>query len=279
MGSQSREAWQALVDLGKREHWLISADDIANDTSAETLGSGGFGSVHAGLLHASPIALKTAHGADNACISTATTTLANELRILRHLRHPYVVSWFGACIDPNQMKFSLVFERVDGECLYSCLDSQTIDQYADGRLRILENVACALCYLHAQAPKIVHGDIKDSNIMVERWEAKPRARLLDFGLSLVVERDSSLLGASWRWAAPESLPRPHRVQPSSDVFSFGRLLHRVLTGQKPLAGISKQRSVQIFAEHGLLWTPAWQENYFCKIWLVVLGCSLKSALW
>jgi len=155
-------------------------------------------------------------------------------------------------------------ERISGECLRSCLDMQTLDMYADGRLVILENIACALWYLHAHRPNIIHGDIKDSNIMVERWADKPRARLLDFGLSMIVEPRSSLLGASWRWAAPECLLSCQHVQLSSDVFSFGRLLHRVLIGQTPLAGISMRRTVQTFAEHGLLWTPAWHDNTYLR---------------
>jgi len=47
------------------------------------------------------------------------------------------------------------------------------------------------------------------------------------------------------------------LTPSSDVFSFGRLLHRVLTGQRPLSGVSQRATAKLFAEFGLLWEPAW----------------------
>jgi len=107
-GTTSKGTWQALVDLGRREHWLIPADDIADDPSVGLLGTGGFGSVRAGFLLGSPMALKTPHVADSPRISAVTTALANELRIMRHLRHPYLVMWYGACVDPYQTKLSMV---------------------------------------------------------------------------------------------------------------------------------------------------------------------------
>jgi len=255
--SQVRRLSQALADLGHREHWLIPAEDIIREPSATPLGRGGFGSVYAGCLHGASVALKYPHGVDDFVISAGTVALTNELRILRHVRHPNIVMWHGACIDPDQILFVLVFEKIDGEPLHAWLEEQKLDEHVNGKFWVLENIACALRYLHVQSPNILHGDIKDSNIMVERLERRPRARLLDFGLSRIIKENSSLLGASWRWAAPEVLLNTSRLSPASDVFSFGRLFHRVLSGQRPLFGIKHATSARLFAAHSLVWMPAW----------------------
>jgi len=250
--SSLQKDWEELVDLGRREHWLIPAKDIAKIEPDMMLGKGGFGSVHAGLLHGSPIASK-----EPAQWHRATFALANELCVLRRIRHPNIVILHGACIDPSQKRISLVFEKIEGETLHSYLDSKRVNKHVDSRYCVLENISCALRYLHEQKPKIVHSDLKDTNVMVEMWEGRPRARLLDFGLSCLATRSSSLVGGSWRWAAPELFSCTKKARPSSDVFSFGRILHRVLTSQTPLTGVREKSTVELFFTRGILWTPCW----------------------
>jgi len=249
--------WRALMDLGKREHWLIPEGNIIRAGSESVLGRGGFGSVHKGCLYGCPIALKTPVVRNETHLHQTTFALANELRVLRLLRHPNIVILHGACINLTEGGVTLVLELIDGVSLQHCLDTGNIDKYVLGRWVVLENIACAMRYLHAQTPTIVHSDLKDTNIMVEKWKDKPRARLLDFGLSQIVAKNSNLAGGSWRWAAPEFYEGRSQARPSSDVFSLGRLLHRVLTGERPLSGISEKWTMQLFATQGLLWMPTW----------------------
>jgi len=252
--------WEALADLGEKEHWLIPAEDVDQSTEGALLGRGGFGSVREGLLHGSPVALKDPHYIEATDLQRATVALANELRVLRRLRHPNVVILHGACINPNKMSLSLIFEKIDGETLNCYLASKRVDKHANSRYHVLENVSCALRYLHEQSPRIVHSDLKDTNVMVEMWEGRPRARLLDFGLSRLATPSSSLVGGSWRWAAPELFKRTKTAKPSSDVFSFGRVLHCVLTGQMPLTGVRERATAQLFFNQGIVWTPCWYEQ-------------------
>jgi len=101
-------------------------------------------------------------------------------------------------------------------------------------------ISLALLYLHTRQPCIVHGDIKDTNILVEATSRIPRAKLLDFGLARVITRNAKPTGGTLSWMAPEQILTPHKPPlPSYDVFSFGRLVGFIVTGQRPLQGISR----------------------------------------
>merc|ERR1719265_346321 len=100
--------------------------------------------------------------------------------------------------------------------------------------RVMLDVCSALRYLHSHRPPIVHGDLKGSNVFVEFVDAPtPRAKLLDFGLSRIVSKDSAPLSGTPNWMAPEITTGKVKPSPRADVFSLGLLLHFIVTGLKP----------------------------------------------
>jgi len=58
----------------------------------------------------------------------------------------------------------LVLECVHGPDLHQYVVRHSSDAEVCNRFRLLMDVACALRYLHAQQPQIVHGDLKGSNV-------------------------------------------------------------------------------------------------------------------
>jgi len=198
------------------------------------LGFGGFGQVIAAVLHGRTVAVKTAKSDK---VDSGLSALVNELRVFRHVRHPNLVQFYGAVLDVVQSQVALVFELVHGITLDRLMTSSSASPIASTRYCILMDVCCALWYLHRQQPPIVHGDIKPNNIMVEQVEAKPRAKIIDFGLSTVMARSESRRGGTRSWCAPEALQSiVYKPRTSADVFSFGWLLHFVLTGMEPYGG-------------------------------------------
>merc|ERR1719356_1284607 len=114
------------------------------------------------------------------------------------------------------------------------------------RHHILVDVCCALRYLHAQRPSVVHGDLKASNILVEDWRTRAHPKLVDFGLSRLLTRKAKPLGGTLTWMAPELIQKPGMPPaPSADVFSFGRLAYFVTTGIAPLSGIDPRQIVKM----------------------------------
>jgi len=163
-------------------------------------------------------------------------SLVTELRMLRRMRHPNIVLFYGACIDTATMDIMLVLEYVRGPTVTRILTEHPEALNSLDRCKILSDCCCALRYLHGSHPVVVHGDIKGCNILMETVGVVWRAKLVDFGLSALLTRNvSGRTGGTLKWAAPEVLRDacPHPT-PASDMFSFGRLIFFVVTSRPPL---------------------------------------------
>src|SRR5262249_40546665 len=100
---------------------------------------------------------------------------------------------------------------------------------------LLEWICDAVGYAHRK--NIVHRNLKPSNIMlVAEKNGKEAVRILDFGIAKAV---STIFGAPLRIAgssyyiSPEQTFANARIDQSSDIYSLGVILFRMLTGQLP----------------------------------------------
>jgi len=255
---------EKVVSLGQQEQWLVGSKDLKID-AGHILGAGSFGVVVGGWFHGSPVAVKTTKHASDVAGIEHLVTIANEIRILRHVRHPNIVLFHGACIESVNGEIMLVLERVQGPDLYNYVTSHSSDAEVCNRYRLLMDVACALRYLHAQKTQIVHGDLKGSNVLVE--EAMPRAKLVDFGLSRLLTKGVRSLGGTLNWMAPEIICRRSRPKASADAFSFGRVTYMVITCRKPLEGVRRRVIVDMAKSaitHTLLWDEGRPLHQECK---------------
>src|SRR5690606_36918189 len=96
---------------------------------------------------------------------------------------------------------------------------------SEARLRIARGLISGLAYAHAR--KIVHADIKPSNVFLcEDGEAK----ILDFGIARAAERDAVFdaddIGALTVDYASAEMLAGERPRPSDDVYALGCLLFR-----------------------------------------------------
>jgi serine/threonine protein kinase len=90
----------------------------------------------------------------------------------------------------------------------------------------------------------VHGDLKGENIMVD--SAAPRAKLLDLGLARLLTKNVKALGGSFKLMAPEVILLPDlKARAPSDVFSFGRIVYMILSGEEPLGNFQLQSIVEM----------------------------------
>eukprot|EP00931_Biecheleriopsis_adriatica_P049173 TRINITY_DN28434_c0_g1_i1.p1 TRINITY_DN28434_c0_g1~~TRINITY_DN28434_c0_g1_i1.p1 ORF type:complete len:665 (+),score=111.88 TRINITY_DN28434_c0_g1_i1:55-1995(+) len=235
---------QAMIKLGQQENWHIESDQLQFSPTG-LLGKGGFGAVMLGSYARAAVALKT-HSPRQPF--RALKALANELRIMRHIRHPCIVTFYGACVLPKSECLVLCEEYIDGKDLYQSLCKSKDCLHGHQRYEVLLDVCNALSYLHSS--RIVHGDVKPHNVILQG--SGKRAKLVDFGLSIGIGWRKAL-GGSIEWMAPELLQNTalcesgrksfitgkHPLSASTDIFSFGRLLFFVTTGEKPLAGMKK----------------------------------------
>jgi len=86
---------------------------------------------------------------------------------------------------------------------------------------------------------VIHRDIKASNILFEENDIMGKVLLGDFGLARFLSeynQESSnmytIMGGSPRYMAPE-LAEGKEPSPASDIYSFGVVLFRMMTGKAP----------------------------------------------
>ncbi|WP_255508164.1 protein kinase [Myxococcus sp. AB036A] len=159
-----------------------------------------------------------------------------EARLLSAVEHPAVVRIvdFGESGDHA----CLVMEFVEGESLYDVL---TPGPMPPGRaLPLLQQLAEGLAAIHDKG--IIHRDLKPENVFISKSARGEQARLLDFGIARLVEPDaaSSVSQIGVVLGTPEYLSPEQavgaKVDTRSDLYSFGVLTYRVLSGRLPFDG-------------------------------------------
>eukprot|EP00928_Gymnodinium_smaydae_P064972 TRINITY_DN4818_c0_g1_i2.p1 TRINITY_DN4818_c0_g1~~TRINITY_DN4818_c0_g1_i2.p1 ORF type:complete len:748 (-),score=50.91 TRINITY_DN4818_c0_g1_i2:219-2237(-) len=224
---------QELEHLAEDEHWLIKPKDLALHPD-RVLGSGGFGSVVAGTWMSGEVAVKVPQTRK----PDENHPLALEIRHLRKLRHPCIVSFLGICIA-HDFDILLVEELVVGDNLKVFMSKlgSFANQCSHYRQNLLLDVSAALHYLHSQGPAIVHGDLKPENIIVDRhWVSK----LTDFGLARRSSTRDKMPGGTPKWLESRlrTASRSSGVHESVDIWALGGITFFVCAGVGPWEGKS-----------------------------------------
>ncbi|KAJ6759462.1 SERINE-THREONINE/TYROSINE-PROTEIN KINASE CATALYTIC DOMAIN-CONTAINING PROTEIN-RELATED [Salix koriyanagi] len=213
----------------------FSYDELARATdgfsNANLLGQGGFGYVHKGVLpNGKEVAVKQLKAGSG----QGEREFQAEVEIISRVHHKHLVSLVGYCITGSHRL--LVYEFVPNNTLEFHLHGKgrpTMDWPA--RLKIALGSAKGLAYLHEDChPKIIHRDIKASNILLDfKFEAK----VADFGLakmsSDVNTHISTRVMGTFGYLAPE-YASSGKLTDKSDVFSFGVMLLELITGRRPV---------------------------------------------
>lgn len=164
------------------------------------IGSGGFGTVYAGTCYGVRCAVKVLHKQE--LNEDERLNLLNEIQACNSVHHPNILLFLGACISGS---ITLVTELMAGSLdtiFYHPERSNGIS--LQSRLRMLQQGALGLAWLHTHTPTIVHHDIKPENFL---YDANYRVVIADFGLAKLA-RDGKGWGyfqGTKLWAAPEKL--------------------------------------------------------------------------
>lgn len=235
------------------------------------LGEGGFGEVFEAWdnkLRRS-VALKQLKPLSS--VAGANHLLA-EARLSASLRHSAFVKIFAIDAVGDDGAQSIVMELVEGETLghFGAIRTVTHDQALD----IAAQVADALHEAH-QA-KLVHGDIKPSNLMLE---ASGKVRILDFGLARQIDRqatESVLLSSETQgtvaYLAPERL-MGQASSPHSDLYSLGAVLYELIAGQRPFPEL---RGLALAAAHLNSSSATWPFPADCAPTVVALVRAMTA---
>ena len=153
------------------------------------------------------------------------STIIEEGRLLARVRHPNVVTIYGA--ERIDGRVGLWMELVKGRTLEEAL--------REGRSFSADEVArlgVALCHAVSavHAAGLLHRDIKAQNVMLDDTG---RLVLMDFGTGRELDTTGGQIAGTPLYLAPEVLSGSEAT-PQSDVYSIGVVLFRLLTKTYPV---------------------------------------------
>ncbi|CAM8912130.1 unnamed protein product [Rhodiola kirilowii] len=120
------------------------------------------------------------------------------------------------------------------------------------RSGIALGAARCIAYLHSQGSSVSHGNIKSSNILLNK---SYESRVSDFGLSQLVG-PSSTPNRVDGYRAPE-VTDPRKVSQKADIYSFGVLVLELLTGKAPTHALLTEEGVDL---------PRWVQSIVREEW-------------
>ncbi|KFK30713.1 hypothetical protein AALP_AA6G017900 [Arabis alpina] len=197
------------------------------------IGEGGYGIVYRGVLNdGTKVAVKNLLNNRG----QAEKEFRVEVEAIGRVRHKNLVRLLGYCVEGAYRM--LVYDYVDNGNLEQWIHGDVGDKSPltwDIRMNIILCMAKGLAYLHeGLEPKVVHRDIKSSNILLDRqWNAK----VSDFGLAKLLFAESSYVTTrvmgTFGYVAPE-YACTGMLNEKSDIYSFGILIMEIITGRNPV---------------------------------------------
>lgn len=227
--------------IESQHHWIIKSKEIDIE---KQIGFGGSSEVFLGIYRGCEVAIKKLKLYE--VKEESLKEFKREISTLMLLRHPNLVLFMGAVIEPENI--SIVTEYCHGGTLFSLLHQRrSIDISWEFRVSILLEIAIGMNFLHTNNPFIIHRDLKSLNILltekIEKTGDKSKIKISDFGLSKAIYGKETLhtgnLGTC-HWMPPEVIENK-KYTIKADIYSFGIIIWECLSRQTPYSEMSQQQ--------------------------------------
>ncbi|RXH98788.1 hypothetical protein DVH24_011113 [Malus domestica] len=226
-----KEDDEDILGLGPRPNTFSYAELRAATEDfnlSNKLGEGGYGPVYKGTLSdGRVVAVKQLSVASH----QGKSQFVSEIATISAVQHRNLVKLYGCCIEGSHR--ILVYEYLENKSLDQALFG-TSNLHLDWptRFNILLGTARGLAYLHEESmPRIVHRDVKASNILLD---AKLTPKISDFGLAKLYDDEkthiSTRVAGTIGYLAPEYALFGHLTE-KADVFGFGVVVLEILSGR------------------------------------------------
>jgi serine/threonine protein kinase len=153
-----------------------------------------------------------------------------EARAQARLNHANACTVF-AVDDTNKI---IVMEYIDGKTL----EQRRLEGSLPKNELISIIVAAAEAVVEAHSKHVLHRDLTMKNIMVT---ATNQVKVLDFGLAKLTDEEPftkiAVSAGTPQYMSPEQQLHSNQVDERSDVFSFGVVIYRMVTGHFPYSNL------------------------------------------
>ncbi|KAL8098406.1 serine/threonine-protein kinase STY46-like [Apium graveolens] len=217
--------------------------------------SGSYGDLYKGTYRSQEVAIKVLKV--ERVNAEMQREFAQEVYIMRKVRHKNVVQFIGACTKPPSL--CIVTEYMSGGSVYDYLHKHKGTFKLPSLLKVAIDISKGMNYLHQN--NIIHRDLKAANLLLDENEV---VKVADFGVARVKAQSGVMTAetGTYRWMAPEVIehkPYDHKA----DIFSFAIVLWELLTGKIPYEYLTPLQAAVGVVQKGL--RPTIPKNTLPKI--------------
>ncbi|GAB4845658.1 Serine/threonine-protein kinase ht1, variant 2 [Ancistrocladus abbreviatus] len=218
------------------EEWSA---DMSQLFIGDKFASGRHSRIYRGIYKRKDVAIKliSQPEEDAELAATLEKQFISEVALLFRLKHPNIITFFGACKKPPV--FCIITEYLAGGSLRKYLHQQEPHSLPLNLvLKLSLDIARGMQYLHSQG--ILHRDLKSENLLLGEDMC---VKVADFGISCLESQCGSAKGftGTYRWMAPEMIREKHLTK-KVDVYSFGIVLWELLTTLTPFDNLTPEQA-------------------------------------